>query len=70
MRRDRRSDSEGLAKLQIRPIKVWVAEHLTRGSPLRELIIQQNDEIDPLEYVQKTVDWLRLLTIERKAGSR
>lgn len=56
-------------RLDIRPLKQFAAERLPHQSALREILLQENNEVSPAELVSKLWTWLLLLRrIERGAA--
>jgi len=52
--------------VNLRALKVFVRERLPSGSPLREVILIEDNEIPVNEFVGKIKTWLTLLWVVRE----
>jgi len=48
-------------RVDIRSLRKLAEERLPRGSPLRELLLTERDELEAREFLAKLDVWLRLL---------
>lgn len=51
-------------KINIRTLKEFAISNLQRGSPLRDVILSEKDEVGVEEFLAKLGIWLRLLRME------
>ncbi len=51
-------------RIDLRKLKAYALDSLHLGSPLRDLLLAQRDELDACDFVAKVDDWLKLLRLE------
>lgn len=52
-------------KISLELLKDFAFTRLPRDSPLRDIILAENDEIDALTFLARISLWLRLSTFKR-----
>jgi hypothetical protein len=60
-------DNANGRKVYLHRLKRWTRKNLPTGSTLREIILSENDEISPEEYLLKIEIWLKLFDLEINA---
>ncbi|RLF55580.1 MAG: hypothetical protein DRN28_03135 [Thermoplasmata archaeon] len=56
-----RENAGGRKRVDMRRLKKFVRERFREGSPLREVILQEKDFLEPDEFLYRLPVWLSLL---------
>jgi hypothetical protein len=52
-----------ISSVNLRSLKRFAVEYLPAGSPLREVLVTEEDEISAIDFLAKARVWLTLLRI-------
>ncbi len=52
-------------RVDLKPLKNWVLEHLSHSSTLRNVVLIENDQMSATEFYHKLRIWVHLFNLER-----